>query len=242
MQRYFVPKEQFYTDHAVITGPDVHHIRTVMRMNLGDRVGVLDNHGNGYLSEIEGISSSTVTVRFIQPLSLTTEANPFIIAQALIKRDRFEWMLEKSTELGVHAIIPTVFDHSIIKLDDERQDKKLIRYQAIVKEASEQSRRLTIPTIMPVTSIRQLPFDDVDATVVCYEKEEGSNRLSTLAPLLNPAMKIMVLIGPEGGFSENEIAFLKTKNALFCSLGQRIVRSETASLMVLSYFNEVWGC
>jgi len=164
------------------------------------------------------------------------------IAQAMIKRDRFEWFLEKATELGVYGIIPTLFDYSIIKIDEEKEGKKLQRYQTIVKEASEQSRRLVVPIIHNVTKLSQIKFEDYDKILICYEGATSDDFITAVSNQLEYSMNLLVIIGPEGGISPKEFSFLQVKGGIVCSLGKRIVRSETAGLIVLSLLNSIWEC
>lgn len=242
MQRYFVPTNQFYENYALITGQDAHHIKNVMRNNINDEVTVVDDLGHGYLSRISEITNQSIKVEFISALEPDMNHSKITIAQAMIKRDRFEWFLEKSTELGVYAIIPTLFEYSIIKIDEENELKKIQRYQTIVKEASEQSRRLVVPKIHNIQKVSQLKYDEYDKILICYEGASHDDFITTIASNLNSEMNILVVIGPEGGISPKELNLLQSKGGIICSLGKRILRSETAGLLVLSLLNSIWEC
>ena len=242
MQRYFLPSSQFHDNFALITEQDLHHIKNVMRFRLGDEVTVVDELGNGYLAKITELSSQFAKVEFTKKLESMIQTSKITIAQALIKRDRFEWFLEKATELGVYSIIPTLFDYSIIKIDEDNENKKIQRYQTIVKEASEQSRRFVVPPIQNVSKLSQLSFDQYDKVLICYEGATSDDFITNVVKQLDASMKLLVIIGPEGGISAKEMAFLQTKGGIVCSLGKRILRSETAGLVVLSLFNSLWEC
>src|SRR5690606_26918802 len=114
---------------------DYHHIKNVMRSRIGDELTIVDESGNGFLAKISEITNQLIKVDLINRLDSNRKQSKITIAQALIKKDRFEWFLEKATELGVYSIIPTLFEYSIIKIDEENESKKIQRYQTIVKEA-----------------------------------------------------------------------------------------------------------
>lgn len=242
MQRYFLPNSQFYENHATILGQDLHHIKNVMRLRVEDEIIVIDETGNAYLAKITEMTNQSARVDFIEKLQSDIQESKITIAQALIKRDRFEWFLEKATELGVYSIIPTLFEHSIIKVDQENESKKIQRFQTIVKEASEQSRRFMIPKIHNVYKLSQLPFEDYDKILICYEGATRDDLIISVMKQLDSSLKILVIIGPEGGISPKEFKLLQSKAGIVCSLGKRIVRSETAGLVVLSLLNSLWEC
>jgi 16S rRNA (uracil1498-N3)-methyltransferase len=242
MQRYFVDNAHFFENHAYIQGQDYHHIKNVMRMRPGDEIVVLNSSGIGYESVITEISDSVVFVDFKKRLAMNPQNSSITIAQAIIKRDRFEWLLEKATEMGVAAILPTAFERSIVKIDEESENKKIQRYQAIVKEAAEQSRRFDIPRILSVSKLAQIAYGDYDKILICYEGASAADHLSNIAHDLSQDMKILVIVGPEGGISPSEMTILEEKGGIVCSLGKRILRSESAGLMVLAYLNTLWEC
>jgi len=242
MQRYFITSEYFHKDHAYLTGQDFHHLKNVMRQRVGDEVVILNESGKAFLSKIESIGDHEARINFVQELPNLHQNSHLVIAQALIKRERFEWVLEKATELGMFALIPTAFERSIIKIEADNEPKKLLRYQTIVKEAAEQSRRFEIPVVLPVVKVNQLDFNQYDKILICFEGASEEDALVHLAKTLNASQKILVIVGPEGGISPQELAFLQSKGGIICSLGKRIVRSETAALVVLSYLNTLWEC
>ena len=242
MQRYFLSNNQFFETYALISGQDYHHIKNVMRFKIDDEVTVVDEDGNGYLGRISEFTKQSVKIDFINQLSSDLVSSKITIAQAMIKRDRFEWFLEKATELGVHTIIPTLFEYSIIKIDEDNEIKKIQRYQTIVKEASEQSRRLVVPKINTIEKLSQINYDAYDKILICYEGATSDDFIGSVAKNLNSSMKILAVIGPEGGISPKELTMLKNKGGIICSLGKRILRSETAGLLVLSYLNSIWEC
>lgn len=239
MQRYFIQQLNPTEHYAIIDGSDVHHIRNVMRFRIGDELIVCNFDGLCYKSSIQTITNNAVECSLIE----VVEGNdlPVIvdIAQGLIRREKFEYMIQKSTELGVHQIIPIETKHTIIKLNDQKQDRKIERWNALAKEASEQSHRNRLASVTDITKLMKLPFSAYDVVLVAYEKEYHSRALKEV--LSKPYQKILVIIGPEGGFDSSEIEAMCTiPNLHFVGLGRRILRSETASNYILSVISYVY--
>ncbi len=154
------------------------------------------------------------------------------LCAALIKQDKWEWMLQKAAELGVSRIVPFVSRNTVIRPDERKIGRKLERWSAILEAACKQSNRSDFVVLEPVTSLSDLKEYKSECNLVAYEKEEGSNHISCLLDS-NPD-SVTVVIGPEGGFDPNEIHLLESDGFTPCSLGSLILRAETASLYVLS--------
>jgi len=240
-QKYFIQTDLTNQTHATIAGADFHHIKHVMRMKPADSLLICDPTGLTWLAEIESFTADAVLVR----LQGKQAQKPFLrvtIAQALIKKDGFELMLEKATEFGAYAIIPTLFTRSIVKIEDaETAKRKTVRYQTIVKEASEQCHRDRVPLVDEPKKLTDLPFSEFDQIWVCYEASKPEESLREAVTHATPDDSILILIGPEGGIDPAELDYLKQKGARIIDLGVRILRSETASLYVLSVLSYVWG-
>ena len=149
-------------------------------------------------------------------------------------------MIEKATELGVAEIVPTVFSRSVVKLEPADEPRKLERYRAIAKEAAEQSRRTRVPSIRPVAKLADLPFSDYDRVYACYEASTSADQLGKLLKPEDLGKKMLFVIGPEGGIAPDELAYLKSRGAVVCGLGSRILRSETASTYLLSAIDALY--
>lgn len=247
MQRYFVEFES--TNQMVeITGEDVHHIKTVMRMKVDDAI-YLSNHKKVFYAVIKEIKLDSILCELQYEVESNSELPIHItIAQGLPKSDKFELVIQKTTELGVHALIPVSSERSIIKLDAKKEAKKIERYQKIAKEASEQSHRSKIPTIHDVMDLKQLVDYSQSFTYKCvaYEastKQEQQN-FSRILNQINEGEHLLVFIGPEGGISEKELQRLTSNGFEIISLGNRILRTETAPIFLMScvvYENELRG-
>jgi 16S rRNA (uracil1498-N3)-methyltransferase len=236
MQRYFVKDEQINDNLVEINGSDFHHIKNVMRFKIGSKVTIANLSGNTYLAEIVAITKETVQLTLKEELTEVDSTLNITLAQSLIKRDKFELVLQKATELGVKSIIPLETKNSIIKIDNFA--KKKIRYETIVKEASEQSERNLLPIICDLTDIKSLSFADYDYVFTAYARQASESLLSEIKKI-PPNKSVLVVVGPEGGFTNTEIEYLASKSKLI-SLGNTILRSETAAIYLLSVFRLIW--
>jgi 16S rRNA (uracil1498-N3)-methyltransferase len=204
-----------------------------MRFKLGDEIVICNYNNQAFLTKIILLDKKLCKVEIIKELETTENIFNLTIAQSLIKKDNFELVLQKTTELGVKGIIPLQAERSIIKIDDFTKKKE--RYSLIVKEASEQSERVSVPDIHNLAKIEEINYEDYDYVFLAYAREDKDNSLMKALKELNQNSKVLFLIGPEGGFSKQELEFLKDK-AISVSLGNTILRSETASIYVASVF------
>ncbi|MFD1030764.1 16S rRNA (uracil(1498)-N(3))-methyltransferase [Metaplanococcus flavidus] len=238
MQRYFIEGKVPENRITEITGDDAKHIAKVMRQTVGDRlIAVMD--GKAFEATIVA-AERDIEVRLDREMESDVEMPKQVtIACGLPKGDKLDLITQKSTELGMFALLPFAAERSIVKWDAAKSDKKISRLQKIAKEAAEQSHRTHIPEIHNVHSFKQLmeAANSFDAVIVAYEKEARSSspaRFADILKTLYDKSSILIVFGPEGGISENEAASLKQAGALFTSLGPRILRTETAPFYALS--------
>ncbi|AOM82581.1 16S rRNA (uracil(1498)-N(3))-methyltransferase [Salisediminibacterium beveridgei] len=248
MQRYFLATENFKGDLVRLTGDEAHHIARVMRMAADDQIICCNESGKSAIVELTQVEKEEVYGRIRQWLDENSELPVEVtLAQGLPKGDKLEMIIQKATELGVTAITPVAMARSIVKLDPKKAAKKQERWKKIAKEAAEQSHRQRVPEIQSVQTLKELikqagPFDLV---LAAYEEEGKSGNHEGLPELLSGVQegsRILFVIGPEGGFSSEEIVMLKDAGIFPVSLGPRILRTETAglySLSVLSYHFEL---
>lgn len=240
MQRYFVQKKHVSPPFITITGDDVKHIQKVMRMTPGDDVVCADNQGSVYLCKINTLTTDDIQVEIVKELPTHQELPIYItIVQGLPKGDKLEWIVQKGTECGAGTFLPYEAERSIVKWPAEKVEKKLNRLRKIAKEAAEQSHRAYVPMVEPPLSLNQLIETSTafKHKIVAYE-ETAKNGEQMGLPNVFKKMKqgegLLVVIGPEGGFSSSEIGRFESAGFTFCGLGNRILRTETAPLFVLS--------
>ena len=232
MQRYFVSKKE---ENSFIMGKaDSYHIVKVMRMKIGNTIEVVYNNME-YLCKITAFTPN-VKCEIIEIIEGKKRKIPRVsIAQSLVKEQKMDYILQKSTELGVEEIIPISTERSIIKVE-EKEKKKLERWKKVVKEASEQSKRSTIPVIKDIKNINSLINEKYDYKLVCSVNEK-SKTIKSILSKVNISDTILFVIGPEGGLSKKEEEILLENGFQAVTLGDNILRTETASLFVLSVIN-----
>lgn len=232
MQRYFVKdkKDNIFT----ISNSDSHHIINVMRMNLSDQVEIVYDE-KLYIGEIIDLSNPVKVKVINEVIEDKTTIPKVIIAQALVKEQKMDYILQKSCELGAYKIIPISTERSIVKRT-KGDDKKIVRWNKILKEASEQSKRTNIPILDSIMDIKDLINIDSSIKLVCSTKEKTKTIKSILSKT-NISDTIIFVIGSEGGISPSEEEFLINNGFTPVSLGDNILRTETASSYILSIVN-----
>ncbi|KPC74724.1 hypothetical protein ADL26_09825 [Thermoactinomyces vulgaris] len=233
MQRYFIAQEQIVETSIRLVGDDVHHIKNVMRNKPGDRIICCAGQGLDYLAEIESIDGDQIIARIVERTPSRGEPRTkVLIAQSLPKGDKLEWILQKGTELGASAFLPFSSERSIVKIDARKIGKKRERWERIVKEAAEQAHRGKLPTVATPMSWKALlqEIGKRECAWIAYEK----GGLPLAEAITSAKDEILLIVGPEGGFTESEIEEAKEAGAVPISLGSRILRTETAPLMALS--------
>ena len=229
MQRYFANIDKDYFVH--LSPSDEHHISHVMRMKKNDEIEVVHD-GKVFLCRIENFNPLTIAA--IHEIANDAELQEDItLLFALTKGDKIDLVLQKATELGVKRVALIKSERTVVTYEGKDQEKKILRFNKIMKEASEQSHRLVVPTLLGIYDLKDLPrevFSDIN--YVAYEKDASDT--DSIFSKVHKGQSISVLIGPEGGFSEQEIARLTNQGFIRTSLGKRILRAETAAIYALS--------
>ncbi|GAA0362488.1 16S rRNA (uracil(1498)-N(3))-methyltransferase [Bacillus horti] len=249
MQRYFIPKEQLDASSCRVIGQDAHHISNVLRMQAGDCVLCSDGQGRTVQARIMTITKDEIQCDIVHEMQQQRELPISVtIAQGLPKGDKLEWILQKGTELGAQQFIPFISHRTIVKYDHKKEAKKQERWRKIIKEAAEQSHRDVLPQLQAVMPLKELLEVQADHKLVAYEDlsiQERSSAFYEGLKKIKPKESMIIAIGPEGGFEEQEIQQLKEAGYQPVSLGKRILRTETASQYVLAaisfYFEQMGG-
>ena len=230
MQRYFVKNIQ--EDKVILGTEDSYHIKRVMRMKIGDKIEIVYQE-KVYLGQIEALDDQ-VQAKLIEELASSKQhIRPITLAQALVKEQKMDYILQKATELGVTEIIPFCAERSIVKAD-KQDEKRKIRWEKIVKEASEQSKRTDLVKIHSILSLRELSqLDNYDVKIICSVSEKEKNLKKLLSNIPNSATMLFV-IGPEGGLSDQEDQTLMDSGFQRVSLGDTVLRTDTAGLFIMS--------
>ncbi|MCL2610129.1 MAG: 16S rRNA (uracil(1498)-N(3))-methyltransferase [Defluviitaleaceae bacterium] len=223
--KLFTNKQNITDTEIFIRGEDVNHIKNVMRLSKGDTITVCDGEKNDYLCEIIGLIKEKAHLSILEKsLNENEPSTKITLYQALPKAGKLEEIIQKATELGINEIIPIETAYSVVKVKD-MNEKKYERYEKVAKAAAQQCKRGVIPIIKSVQHFKDI--QPKGTTILAYEKETLS-----FANDLKIENDCSIIVGAEGGFSEEEISLAKERSFHVISLGKRILRLETASIVL----------
>jgi 16S rRNA (uracil1498-N3)-methyltransferase len=235
-RRFFV--DQVRNGHAEISGPDARHLTRVLRVESGQRYEISDNR-NVYLAEIETARKERVIFRTIEKLAAEESPLHVTLCAAIVKFDRFEWMLEKATELGAARIIPVIAVRTEKGLDKAAR-KRLERWRRIAIEASQQSRRAHLPQVSEPVKLAEALAISATHRYALDEIPAAPALAGALPAQRSPGDSVALLIGPEGGWTQEERTEFTSAGWQPVSLGPLILRAETAAVAALAVLGSAW--
>ncbi|MFA4830009.1 MAG: 16S rRNA (uracil(1498)-N(3))-methyltransferase [Thermodesulfovibrionales bacterium] len=255
--RIILPKEQIKGQRITISGEKARYLISVLRCNAGDELQVFDGEGSFYKSRISGIDNKEVKIDLLEKIPFDTESPlNLILIQGILKGDKMDWVIQKATELGVKEIIPAITERGQI-----RETRKAARWRKIAEEASRQSGRSMVPAVRePVEFSSLLMADSSMALRGFIFWEEGGlplkgaiqkikmhdarytiqDKKNHESCIMNPA-SFYVAIGPEGGFTKEEVRLAESRGLIATSLGKRILRAETAAISAVTLVQFLMG-
>lgn len=239
MYQFFVSDEQINNNLVTITGPDVNHIKNVLRMKKGEEINVSNGHdGKEYRCGIKEFTKDSVIceLRFIKEDSHEL-SNKVFLFQGLPKGDKMESIIQKNVELGVYEIIPVKMKRCVMKIEEKKVASKTARWQEIALSAAKQSKRGIVPKICePMTVKEALGYakEHCDVMLLPYEMAEGMNYTRKVISDIKENDSLAIFIGPEGGFDAEEVSLSKEAGFKEITLGKRILRTETAGMFLMS--------
>jgi 16S rRNA (uracil1498-N3)-methyltransferase len=238
MYRFYVEPEQIQDKEIRITGSDVNHIKNVLRMKPGEKIIICNGQGKDFYCIIKAEEGGQITAEILRISDTDTELSGKIyLFQGVPKKDKMELIIQKAVELGVYEIIPVMTKRTVVKLEDKRKEqKKIERWQAISASAAKQSGRGIIPKVADTMTFKEAlkTAKSMDLKVIPYENAEDIKKTREIIQSINSSQAIGIIIGPEGGFEDNEVKEAIEAGILPITLGRRILRTETAGLAVLS--------
>ena len=240
MLHIFVDPEQMQGDLLHVTGKDVNHIKNVMRLKQGDEISVRTGQDDReYRYGIEEFTDSEVVcrLRFVKEADVELPVKVYIF-QGLPKADKMELIIQKAVELGAAEIIPVQMRRCVVKLDGAKKGKKTQRWQAIAESAAKQSRRAVVPLVRePMTMEEAVCFaeQNTDVRLLPYELQEADGSTREVMDGIREGSAVSIFIGPEGGFDPAEVELAREAGVVPISLGKRILRTETAAMVALSF-------
>ena len=234
---------QFFVDDTAfdntfrIMGDDAHHISRVLRLKPHEKIRVSTNSGESFICDITDVTDDVVLAE-IETAAQDTELKSNIrLFQAIPKGDRFDTVVEKSVELGVHEIIPVSMKYCVARWDSKKAASKVKRYTAVAHAAAKQSKRSILPGVHAPMSLKEAIeyAGSLDSLIIVpYENERGMEGNKEAFSSMDKYSQISIFIGPEGGFDEEEIKLLKEAGAHIITLGRRILRTDTAAIAAMT--------
>lgn len=240
MLHLFADPSNVQDELLTITGPEVNHIRNVMRLKPGEEISVsIGGDGKEYRYGIESYTEDSVLcrLRFVKDKEVELPVK-VLLFQGLPKADKMDLIVQKAVELGAAEIIPVSMERCVVKLDAGKAAKKTARWQTIAESAASQSRRSIIPRVLAPMSMREAveyAKAQTEVRVIPYELQEDDGSVKQYLESLKEGQSVSIFIGPEGGFTPAEVELAKEAGIRPISLGRRILRTETAGLAILSW-------
>lgn len=240
MLHLFADPSDVQDELLTITGPEVNHIRNVMRLKPGEEISVsIGGDGKEYQYGIESYTEDSVLcrLRFVKDKEVELPVK-VLLFQGLPKADKMDLIVQKAVELGAAEIIPVSMERCVVKLDAGKAAKKTARWQTIAESAASQSRRSIIPRILAPMSMKEAveyAKEQTEVRVIPYELQEDDGSVKQYLESLKEGQSVSIFIGPEGGFAPGEVELAKEAGIRPISLGRRILRTETAGLAILSW-------
>ncbi len=239
----FVSPECIDQQTIMVTGDVLVHLRDSLRITVGETLWLNDGQGVKFRVVITEVSKRAVTARILEAIQEPPRRTPrLILGQSLLKGEKMDWVIQKATELGVSEIVPIESRHSVVQLKADRVDHQLARWQRIALEAAQQSEQWRIPTIARPNSLSALLTSRATGmlTLMLAERRDGQCLQMVNLPQ-DATSSILVLIGPEGGWSQEEAQIAEQAGIQPITLGQHILRAETAAIAANSILQSRLG-
>ncbi|MCD6139075.1 MAG: 16S rRNA (uracil(1498)-N(3))-methyltransferase [Deltaproteobacteria bacterium] len=242
-RRFFVDRDSIRSDRVILRGSDVRHIRTVLRLKSGEEIILFNGKGMEYRARIVGSAPEAVTLSIIEEYPSISESPVKIaIGLALVKGRKMDLVVRQLTELGIFAILPFIAERSVPEPEHARLARRARRWKTIAIEALKQCGRSTMPHIGPVVSFGHLIDSARDYDVrLLFHTDKLAQHLWCHLENIHDAHKLLALIGPEGGFTSEEVRLALKSNFCCIKIGPRILRSDTAAIAVSTILQYAFG-
>lgn len=234
---FFIDSKNIVDNQVAISDTALKHITKALRLGKGDRIWLGDERKKRYLIELTEVDYKKATGRILETREVSdAPAVEIILLQSVLKGEKMDILIQKASELGVSKVIPVITERTIVKFSESRISSKEKRWQSIAREASQQSGRWDVPEIAPITDFKYIfeKIGKVDLGLILWE-DERENRLKTVLRRYKSdgIKRISAFIGPEGGFAEKEIALARENGFISVSMGDLILRAETAAIIIM---------
>ena len=237
MPVFFLPPQLITPPTVTITGDLLIHLRQSLRVTIGDTLLIGDGQGRRYQTRVTAVTKHALSGSIIETLAEPTRQVPSIIlGQALLKGDKMDWVIQKATELGVHTIIPLQTRHSVVQAKTERIETQRARWQRIALEAAQQSEQWTVASVKGPQLMAEFleQLSDCAIRLILLERRDVGLSLANIELPQSGEETILLLVGPEGGWSAEEVALIDQLSLTPITLGSKILRAETAAISALA--------
>jgi len=242
MPTFFVPSEAVTPPIVRISGPLLRHLRDSLRLHPDESVVVTDDQGRRYRTEITTVTDKTIEGRIVETATAPARTSPkIVLAQAILKSEKMDWVIQKATELDVDSIVPVHTKHGVVKIKPERVEHQLARWRRIALEAAQQSERWTVPTIAEPTDLPRLAVAYPSSAKFVMAERSTETAAATVPLPSGLEQMILLVIGPEGGWDQDELRSMQKQGYRSVTLGSRILRAETAAIAALSIIQSRLG-
>lgn len=243
MPLFFLPPAAITPPTISITGQLLTHVRDSLRMKIGERFLVGDGEGRRHQAEVTAVTKAAITARIHETILQPPRQLPsLILAQALLKGDKMDWVIQKATELGVTAIAPLQTRHAVVQPRPDRVGTQTARWQRIALEAAQQSEQWAVPAVMnPQPVLRYARTQSGSLCLMLTERKEQSANLREITLPSSPSAGITLMIGPEGGWAPEEVAEAEKAGVTPITLGPKILRAETAAIVAIGILQHRLG-
>jgi 16S rRNA (uracil1498-N3)-methyltransferase len=243
MARFFLPKTDIHGTRGILTGRELDHLRRVLRLRPEDRVILFDDAGWEHEGVIRSITDDRSEIEITRSYQLANESPLQVtLAVGLTKGDKMDFVIEKATELGVQTIVPFASTYTVPKLDGKKVAQRTERWHKIALSAAKQCGRVRIPKVLALAAFRHfVEQSSQDALRLLFWEKESRQGLGELKNSETDTNEIVLMIGPEGGFSTEEAAFAIERGFRPVGLGPRVLRAETAAVAALTAIQLLWG-
>jgi 16S rRNA (uracil1498-N3)-methyltransferase len=243
MRRFFVRPEDVGAHELRLRSDEADHLARVLRLGPGVEIAVFDGCGREYVARIERLETTGVVCRILQCAAQPTgPAVAITLGQGLPKAERFEWVIQKTTELGVSDLVPLITDRTVPHASRSHGVGKVTRWQKLAREACKQCGRATVPQLWPPTPLETflVSFRSAELKLICWEGE-ATRPLRTVLATSAPVASVAVVVGPEGGLSPREVACGEALGFQAVGLGKRVLRTETAGVVAVALLQYRFG-
>jgi 16S rRNA (uracil1498-N3)-methyltransferase len=244
MRYFYIEPAALKKSIIAIEGSEVRHIKNVLRLKPGDTICLFDGQGFEYEADIQRLCANRIEIKIRHKFPATRESPvQIVLAQALLKEKKMDRLLRHLCELGITHWVPFISERSVPKPGAKRLPARVERWEKILKESCKQCQRASLPQIMKMMSFEEVVQfgQSCDLKIVFYENESATLR-SLVSPSPEPApQKILSILGPEGGFSDSEIAHARSDGCVIAGLGPRILRAETATIAACTLIQSLFG-